>query len=108
MGKQKIETIDEFNEVLQREQKFILIKHSLTCPISKAAFDEYEDYVSQNENIPTYYLYVQEARPLSNYIAETFSVRHESPQALLFEGGAVKWDASHRKITKETLANASA
>ncbi|MFT4414961.1 bacillithiol system redox-active protein YtxJ [Fredinandcohnia humi] len=106
MGKHKIEKIEEFSDILQSNKKFILIKHSLTCPISKAAFDEYEQFVSENEDIPTFYLYVQEARPLSNYIAETFSIKHESPQALLFEDGKVTWDTSHRNITKESLRNA--
>ncbi|MEH7385705.1 bacillithiol system redox-active protein YtxJ, partial [Bacillus sp. JJ1521] len=84
MGKTKVETIEEFSQVLEKENKFILIKHSLTCPISKAAFDEYEQFVAENVNVPTYYLYVQEARELSNHIAEQFGIKHESPQALLF------------------------
>ena len=106
MGKAKIETIEEFNQVLEKENKFIFIKHSLTCPISKAAFDEYEQFVSEHENVPSYYLYVQEAKELSNHIAENFEIKHESPQALLFEDGKVKWNASHRSITKEALVTA--
>ncbi|MEH7379586.1 bacillithiol system redox-active protein YtxJ [Bacillus sp. JJ1533] len=106
MGKTKVETIEEFNQVLDKENQFILIKHSLTCPISKAAFDEYEQFVTEHGDVPTYYLYVQEARELSNHIAEQFDIKHESPQALLFEGGKVKWNASHRNITKESLAAA--
>jgi bacillithiol system protein YtxJ len=50
-----------------------------------------------------YYLHVQEARALSNYIAETYSIKHESPQALLFKDGKVVWDASHWKITYASL-----
>ncbi|WP_077619106.1 bacillithiol system redox-active protein YtxJ [Bacillus sinesaloumensis] len=106
MGKTKVETIEEFNQVLENENKFIFIKHSLTCPISKAAFDEYEQFTAEHGDVPSYYLYVQEAKELSNYIAETFEIKHESPQALLFEGGKVKWDTSHRNITKESLVAA--
>ncbi|MFS0822377.1 bacillithiol system redox-active protein YtxJ [Bacillus sp. 1P02SD] len=106
MAKTKIETIEEFNQVLEKENKFILIKHSLTCPISKAAFEEYEQFVAEHENVPTYYLYVQEAKELSTYIAEHFEIKHESPQALLFEDGKVKWNASHRSITKQSLVAA--
>lgn len=106
MGKHKIETIEEFNEVLSSTTKFFLIKHSITCPISQEAFDEFEQFAEGNESIPNYYLFVQDARPLSNYIAETFGVKHESPQALLFEGGAVKWNASHWKITEKSLTSA--
>ncbi|WP_010678452.1 bacillithiol system redox-active protein YtxJ [Bacillus timonensis] len=106
MGKAKVETIEEFNQVLTNENKFIFIKHSLTCPISKAAFDEYEQFVEEHKDVPTYFLYVQEAKQLSNYIAETFGIKHESPQALLFEDGKIKWNASHRSITKESLVAA--
>ncbi|WP_449537278.1 bacillithiol system redox-active protein YtxJ [Ferdinandcohnia sp. Marseille-Q9671] len=106
MGKTKVESIEDFNQVLEKENKFILVKHSLTCPISKAAFDEYEQFVSEHGNVPTYYLYVQEAKELSTHIAQNFGIKHESPQALLFEDGTVKWNASHRNITKEALATA--
>ena len=106
MGKTKVETIEDFNQVLEKENHFILIKHSLTCPISKAAFDEYEQFVAEHQDVPTYYLYVQEARELSNHIAEHFEIKHESPQALLFDDGKVKWNASHRSITKESLVTA--
>ncbi len=106
MGKTKIETIEEFSHVLEKENKFILIKHSLTCPISKAAFDEYEQFTAEHETVPTYYLYVQGAKELSNHITEHFDIKHESPQALLFEDGKVKWNASHRSITKESLVAA--
>lgn len=105
MSKEQVTTIEEFENIVSRNEKFLLIKHSLTCPISGNAFDEYENFIKEN-NFPTYYLYVQEARPLSNYIAENFGVKHESPQALLFESGKVKWHASHWDITKSSLKQA--
>jgi bacillithiol system protein YtxJ len=105
MSKKQVTTIEEFDNLVRSNAKFLLIKHSLTCPISGNAFDEYEDF-TKDIDFPTYYLYVQEARPLSNYIAETFAVKHESPQALLFESGKVKWHASHWDITKSSLKKA--
>ncbi|NSL51323.1 bacillithiol system redox-active protein YtxJ [Calidifontibacillus erzurumensis] len=105
MGKQKISTIEEFTEILKNNDKFLLIKHSLTCPISSNAFNEYEKF-TESTDLPTYFLYVQDDRPLSNYIAETFGVKHESPQAILFENQAVKWHASHWKITEASLKEA--
>jgi bacillithiol system protein YtxJ len=103
MGMEKLETAEQFDEVAKTKKRFLLIKHSLTCPISQAAFREYEKFVSNHPEVDTYYLYVQEARPLSNYIAETFGVKHESPQALLFENGAVVWHTSHWNITYDSL-----
>ncbi|WP_027409623.1 bacillithiol system redox-active protein YtxJ [Anoxybacteroides tepidamans] len=103
MGKQKLETIEQFQQVVNEKDRFLFIKHSLTCPISQAAFHEYEKFVADHPEIETYYLFVQEARPLSNYIAETFGVKHESPQALLFENGSVTWHTSHWNITYDAL-----
>lgn len=74
--------------------------------MSQAAYEEYEGYANSHENINTYYLAVQEARPLSNHIAETFHVKHESPQAILFKMEAVAWHASHWKITNDSLVKA--
>ena len=40
----KIDTFEQFEELLKKEDKFFLLKHSLTCPISHAAYQEYEKY----------------------------------------------------------------
>jgi len=105
--KEKVETIEQFNKLVEDNHKFILLKHSLTCPISQEAYDEFEQFCEANKDSKAFYLYVQEARPLSNYIAETYGVKHESPQALIFENNSVKWHASHFKITQKSLTEAS-
>jgi bacillithiol system protein YtxJ len=103
---EKIETQEQFESLLQTHENFILLKHSLTCPISHAAYQEYEKYAKENQNVPTFFLAVQEARPLSNEIAEKFQIKHESPQAFLFSKGEAVWNASHWKITKRSLGDA--
>ncbi|WP_019154883.1 bacillithiol system redox-active protein YtxJ [Robertmurraya massiliosenegalensis] len=103
---EKLESIEQFEITLKENPRFFFLKHSLTCPISQAAFEEYESFAKQHEELNFYYLAVQEARPLSNHIAETFQVKHESPQALLFNQESVAWHASHWKITEDTLAKA--
>ncbi|MFL6562502.1 MAG: monothiol bacilliredoxin BrxC family protein, partial [Bacillus sp. (in: firmicutes)] len=35
---EKIDSIEQFDEVLKKESTFFLLKHSLTCPISHAAY----------------------------------------------------------------------
>lgn len=101
----KIETKEQFEELAKKES-FLLIKHSLTCPVSGAAFEEYESFLEDHADVNTAYLAVQEARPLSNYIAETFEIKHESPQAILFKNGEPVWNASHWKITYDSLSKA--
>lgn len=100
---EKISTIEEFDELLQTKQKFFMFKHSLTCPISYAAYEEYKEIMNENPEVKSFYLAVQEARPLSAYIAETFEIKHESPQAFYIMDGKVVWHDSHRKITKAVL-----
>ena len=102
----KIETVEQFDELLGKEGEFFLLKHSLTCPISHAAYQEYEKFSKDDDHIPVYFLAVQDSRPLSNEIAEKFQIKHESPQAILFSNGQPKWSASHWKITKKSLASA--
>jgi bacillithiol system protein YtxJ len=102
----KIDTLEQFEDVLKQEDQFFLLKHSLTCPISHAAYQEYQKYAGDNQNVPTYYLAVQDARPLSNEVAEKFEIKHESPQALLIKNGEAIWNASHWKITNRSLTNA--
>ncbi|MEI2469900.1 bacillithiol system redox-active protein YtxJ [Peribacillus frigoritolerans] len=101
----KIETEEQFNELL-KEDTFLLFKHSVTCPVSAEAFEQYERYILGNEQLITAYLAVQEARPLSNYVAETFDVKHQSPQAILFKGGKPVWNESHWRITYDSLSKA--
>ncbi len=81
----------------------IVFKHSLTCPISKGAFEQFQAYMEEQQTIPAYYLYIQEVRPLSNQIAEQFGIRHESPQVLYLKDGKVVWSESHWNITKKSL-----
>ncbi|MCM3670082.1 bacillithiol system redox-active protein YtxJ [Mesobacillus maritimus] len=101
----KIDSIEQFNQLAEGEDPFFMVKHSLTCPISQEAFQEYETFANET-SVPCYYLAVQEARSLSNHIAEHFHIKHESPQAILFTKGNVGWHASHWKITQKSLTAA--
>ena len=103
MSKQKITTIDQFQSVLNEQGSFLLLKHSVTCPVSRSAFEAVDHFSLNNEEIKTYYLVVQEAKPLSNYISETFQIKHESPQAFLFKDKQAIWNTSHWNITNDQL-----
>ena len=92
-----------------RERPVLVFKHSLTCPISTAAFREYQQFLenrpADDEAVYTL-IEIQKAREVSNSIAERTGVRHESPQALLLRDGEVAWHASHWKIKAQVLAEA--
>lgn len=96
----KIESIEELDRI--QHTQFILFKHSITCDISAMAYEVFEQYM-KNCPIPAYYLYVQDARIVSNEIASRYGIKHESPQVLLVKNKEVVWHTSHWKIKLETL-----
>lgn len=99
----KVETEDQLNKLLEKDT-FLLFKHSLTCPISAAAFNEYQQFIAEHPELDTAYLAVQEARPLSNYVADTFGIQHQSPQAIYFKKGKPTWNDSHSRINTNSLS----
>lgn len=102
---QKIDSIEQFDQLVDSGETFFFLKHSTTCPISQAGYDEFAKFDS-NGNDQLYFLTVQDSRELSNHIAEKFHVKHESPQAFLFVNSDVAWHASHFKITAKGMAAA--
>jgi bacillithiol system protein YtxJ len=81
----------------------LLFKHSTTCPVSSAAAEEVR---SLRTDLPIYWVNVREQRPLSNWVAETYGIAHESPQLILIRGGAQKKVWNHYSITARDVAPA--
>ncbi|GAB2554119.1 bacillithiol system redox-active protein YtxJ [Gracilibacillus alcaliphilus] len=102
MNIQQLQTIEEFQEAIENNSSLVVLKHSLTCPISTEANKQFEG-CRERANIPMYRLYVQEARELSDYLAEKYRVKHESPQALQFINGEVNLHLNHGDIKEEQL-----
>ena len=109
-GIEQISDIEELDRLLQRshERPVVIFKHSVTCGISAGARRRYESYVeaATEAGVDFTLLEVQNARPLSNAVAEALGVRHHSPQAILVRDGQAVWDASHGRITGEALGEA--
>lgn len=103
MALQKLTSTQELTQLLEGNKTFLLLKNSITCPISHEAYKQFEKLANELEDEKMYYLNVQEARDLSSEIAEAFAIKHESPQALLFKNGKVTWHTSHWKITYKAL-----
>ena len=79
----------------------VIFKHSLTCPISAAAYEQMEQFDGQVALVE-----VQRARALSTEIESRLGVAHESPQVIVLSKGQVAWNASHFRITTEAVADA--
>lgn len=109
----RLESIDEVDALIAASHgaPVVLFKHSLICPVSTAAYDEYRRFLDERPaGEATVYALVeiQKARPVSQAIARRTGVRHESPQALLLRHGEVVWHASHWDIRRESLREALA
>ncbi len=87
----------------------VLFKHSTSCPISSMAKSRV-DRAFQSEELPFdyYNLDLLRHRDVSNYIAETLNVRHESPQAIVVSNGKAIHQASHLDIDPAVMAGLSA
>ncbi|MRI68222.1 bacillithiol system redox-active protein YtxJ [Gracilibacillus thailandensis] len=97
-----IDSVEQFKQIVEENQEFVLLKHSLTCPISTSANQKYEKY-SETSDCPLFRLHVQHARELSNYIADTYQIKHESPQVIKIADGEPTWNTSHSDITVSSL-----
>ncbi|MBB6448123.1 bacillithiol system protein YtxJ [Geomicrobium halophilum] len=96
----------ELMDAIEEHGEILLFKNSTTCPISANAFDELKAFATEHPEVPVYYLNVQDERPLSEYVATFWDVKHESPQALLLTSSEAKWHTSHSKITEQVLEKA--
>ncbi|MDQ5846493.1 MAG: bacillithiol system redox-active protein YtxJ [Acidobacteriota bacterium] len=99
----KIVDIKEFEELTERSQgaPVVIFKHSLTCPISAAAYDQMAKFDGEVALVE-----VQRARELSDEIEKRLGVAHESPQVIVLRKGQVAWKASHFSITADAVGEA--
>ena len=80
-------------------QNCYVFKHSTVCPISFRAADEVKAANNaQSFELPLYWVNVREQRELSNWIAEFYNVKHESPQLILIKNGKAQNNWSHGSI----------
>ena len=79
-----------------------IFKHSTRCSISSVALQRLQK-AAQPVDIDFYFLDLISNRSLSNKIAETFGVNHESPQVLLVKEGQCIFDESHLGISMQDI-----
>ena len=79
----------------------VLFKHSTTCPISRAAYQQMSGLDGEVALVV-----VQTARDVSREVATRTGIRHESPQAIVLRDGKAVWSASHWDVTTEAVKQA--
>ena len=75
----------------------VIFKHSTRCSISAVALQRLQK-VSQPSDIDFYFLDLLSYRNISDIIADSFGVTHESPQILLIKNGESIYDETHMGI----------
>ena len=99
----KITDKKSFEQLASRskDRPVVIFKHSLTCPISAAAYEQMAEFDGEVALIE-----VQRARELSTEIENRLGVTHESPQVIVLRNGQVVWNASHFKVTADAVTEA--
>lgn len=80
----------------------VIFKHSTRCSISSVAWQRLQKSTLP-DGFDFYFLDLLAHRPLSNKIAETFKVHHESPQILVIKKGECVFDESHLGISMNDI-----
>ncbi len=101
---------DKLEEALRNSETspVFLFKHSTRCPISARSYSEFQNFVASfDEPVPICCLMLRviEERSISDWVARTLGVKHESPQILVVSAGRVVWHASHYDLTKDAMQN---
>jgi len=81
----------------------LLYKHSDTCPVSAMAQREIDRLEHDRPDLDIWVVDVHAQRALSREIAERFTIRHESPQAILVRDGTAVWHSSHYGVTARAI-----
>lgn len=103
---QNLESPEQIDEIVARSQAkpVVVFKHSTRCGVSHMAQHNLEHkWDFQPEDLDFYYLDLIRHRPVSNAVAETFGIRHQSPQILVVRNGEVIYHTSHHMISVEVI-----
>lgn len=84
----------------------IIFKHSTTCGVSSVALNRFNN--SENPvDADYYFLDLRKHRDVSSAVAETFKVKHESPQVLVIRDGESVYNESHFGINMDDITAAA-
>jgi bacillithiol system protein YtxJ len=103
-----LSTAEDINQIKKAsfEHPQVIFKHSTRCSISSVAKSRLERGDAP-AGIDFHYLDLIAYRSISNLVAETFDVHHESPQVLLIKNGECVYDESHNGINMSEIEEQS-
>lgn len=85
-----VTSLEDIHRLGRYRGGILVFKHSTRCSISTAAQHRVRTWLTAHPEVEVAYVDVIAQRPLSNELAEAWSVEHQSPQMLWFrEDGSV-------------------
>ena len=84
----------------------VIYKHSPICSLSSFALPEVRRFEASRPDVPVFMVDVITQRGLSQRIADDLDLRHQSPQVIVLNEGAVTWHASHRRVSADNMLEA--
>ncbi|MDG2194596.1 MAG: bacillithiol system redox-active protein YtxJ [Polaribacter sp.] len=94
-------SMSQIEEIRKRSKSevVLLFKHSTRCGISRNVLKQFESSFKEEEkSFKAYYLDLLTYRDVSDEVAATFQVVHQSPQIIFIKEGLVLTHASHYEI----------
>ena len=105
----QISTTQEADGVINasNEKTQVILKHSNSCGVSFFAKKGIDSIPAVDlQNVDMYIVDVIRDRNLAYYLADRFSIRHESPQLLVIKDEKLIWHGSHNAVNSENLLQA--
>ena len=99
-------SLSQLEEIKQQSNSEVIavFKHSTRCGISRMVLKQFENSFSEEmKNFKIYYLDLLRYRVVSDEVAATFQIVHQSPQLLVIKSGKAITYASHSNISKIEL-----
>lgn len=97
-----LQSEEELSDIMDRSyhKPQIIFKHSIRCGVSSMAKHQLENaWNLEKENVDMYYLDLITYRSVSNRVAESLAVTHQSPQIIIINQGKAVFDTSHHAIS---------
>ena len=108
-GWKELQELKQLDQLIEdsHQKPVVIFKHSVSCGISAMAKHQLErDWDFDPADLDFYYLDLINNRAVSNQIAETLGVIHQSPQIILVHKGKEVYNTSHHMISVQGLKKA--
>ncbi|MDF9796882.1 bacillithiol system protein YtxJ [Catalinimonas alkaloidigena] len=101
----KLNIVEEI-KTKSAEYPILIFKHSTRCSISSMALNRLERAwkAELSESSEAYLLDLIKNREISNAVASTFDVAHQSPQVLVIKDGKCVYHNSHMGISFQEIS----